>query len=169
MDVDDRIKFHIATLDRVIGFTRVADAKAAPLLALQASLVAILLGTMPQVRELLTGGRHEWQTYAAWPFAALYGLMASASWLLAARVYIPRTPRDPGSLLYFEEIRRVPVIEMKSQLLGLDDVAWEDQLLRQIAAISTIASEKFSWVRWSFITGTASLVGWIVLMVWVRV
>lgn len=155
-------------LERVIGFTRVADAKAAPLLALQASLAGLALGDVQGLKGVLSQGWADLESYFVWPAFVTYVLAAAASWGLAALVYVPRTPRDEGSLLYFEEIRRKTLPMFCKELNELDDEQLERQYLRQIHAVSRIASRKFNWVRWSFITGTLALVAWATVMAWAR-
>jgi hypothetical protein len=169
MTPDDRFGMHLAGLERVIGFTRVADAKAAPLLALQASLVGVALPSVHDMSRLMHTGWPSWESPLACSLAMLYGIMSCVSWLLAASVYVPRTPRDIGSVLYFEEIRRISATDFQKSVLSLDERGWEEQILRQTHAISRVASLKFACVRWSFISGSVGLAAWVFLMVWVRV
>ena len=52
---EDRLRSHYESLSRAIGFTRAADAKAGPILALQVALAGTLAARMDKLWLILTG------------------------------------------------------------------------------------------------------------------
>ena len=52
--MEDRLRSHYESLSRVIGFTRAADAKAAPVLALQVVLLGGLTTRFEDLYEIAT-------------------------------------------------------------------------------------------------------------------
>lgn len=168
VSVDARLRLHVATLDRTITFTRHADTKAAPLLALQATLAA---ATVAQTRDIsnLLGGSLTLHSGLSWLCLVGYAALAAVSLLLAIRVFIPATPRTGGSIVYFEDIRGMPrdrFIEAGMEEPGEELVT---DILTQIHVVSTIASRKFAWLRISFIAMLGSLAFWLLLIMAARI
>lgn len=162
----ERNKVHTATLERVIGFTRVADAKAAPLIALQTTLAGLLLGQTKQIVALCADTSHAFSPYVVAGLVGIYVFSAVTSWIYAARVYVPLIPPAGGSLIYFEDIRAMARTDFKARSAGLGPTALEEALLDQIFRVSEIASRKFGWVRTSFQMGALAVLTWAVLLGW---
>jgi len=167
IDPVERYKFHTATLERIIGFTRVADIKAAPILALQAALPGLLLAHTRQLLVLATDLRSRLTPHLVWGLLAIWSLSALLAWIYAARVYIPMTPPAGGSLIYFEDIRRMDAADFRARGSRLTAEEVEQALLDQIWRVSRIASVKLAYIRISFVVGAIALVSWAVLLGWV--
>lgn len=162
----ERNKVHATTLERVIAFTRVADAKAAPLIALQTALAGLLLGQTKQVVALCADTSRHLTPHFVAGLVGIYVFSAVASWIYAARVYVPLTPPAGGSLIYFEDIRAMARADFKARSASLGPTALEEALLDQIFRVSEIASRKFGWVRTSFQMGALAVFTWAVLLGW---
>ena len=158
MSLEDRLRSHYESLSRAISFTRVADAKAAPVLALHIAL----LGTLATQAERLLAFESATLTTLLFLYAALVLL----SMFLGANVYIPRHPRSDGSLIYFEDIASLPIESFIQRAKEVDLDCIERQLLEQIHAVSSIASVKMRRVRWAYYVSGPSVVLWVVLFGW---
>ena len=172
---EDRIEHHTRTLDRAIQLTFIADAKAAPVLALQATLAAVTVSQLSPILDLLSPGQHGALAAAgAWLLFAAYAGTALVALVLASLVFLPRTgraqpvPAERRSLVYFEDIRSLgePEFRRRSKLLREEEL--EDDLLTQVYAVSGIAAAKFSHVMSAYLTSAAGLSLWLTLMVWAR-
>ena len=168
MAVGERNKSHLETLRRVIEFTKVADTKSAPLLALQTTLAGITVTQAPKIGSLLEEGNACATRVAALLLLAAYAVPAVASWGWAAWVYMPRARKTGTSLIYFEDIRHMDKAEFVSCSKTLTDEVLEENLIDQVYRVSTLASDKFRWVRRSIQCGAVALVAWIVLVAWAQ-
>ena len=103
--MEERLNSHYESLSRCIAFTRSADAKAAPVLALQIAILGALAARFEKLIPALFAepwcfdksvslGRSDALTLASWAPPS-----AMAAW-----VYIPMHPRTGESLIYFEDI-----------------------------------------------------------------
>ena len=74
--MEERLRSHYESLSRVIRFTRTADAKAAPVLALQVALLGVLATRLAELYFVIAGG--PWDVERA----AVIGLTSSTdfSW-----------------------------------------------------------------------------------------
>lgn len=164
--MEERLKSHYESLSRTIGFTRSADTKAAPVLALQVALV----GTLAARFELLAPvfSHETWGVEAALLVAlmGLYALSLVSIVAIAASVYLPRTPRIGESLIYFEDIAKLPFDAFRDQSESMTPEAIERQLLHQIYTVSGIASTKMHRVRWAYYLSVPSVALWIMLLAW---
>lgn len=79
---------------------------------------------------------------------------------------MPSTPRTGESLIYFEDVAKMPRGEFEEQSRDLDDKSIEGQLLQQIYQVSTIASTKMYRVRWSLRMAGIAVALWLVLLFW---
>lgn len=164
MNQEERLKSHYESLARVIQFTRTADRKAAPVLALQVALVGTLAARLE--RLVTSFSSNAWDVERTLILAALvcYGLLALAVVVIAAWVYMPRSPKTGKSLIFFEDIANMDFesFEKKAEAISSDHI--EHQLLDQIHRVSTIASTKMRMVRWALWLSVPSLTLWIVLL-----
>lgn len=169
MSAAERLRSHYASLDRAIGFTKAADAKAGPLLGLQVALAGALVTQW--------GGLHGALTEAAWcveqlalvVVAGLYVGLAAVAVFLALQVYTPINPRTGKSLIYFEDIAAQDFASFQTQARTTPPAVIEHQLLDQIHRVSAIASLKMRRVRWAFRLSVASSALWLVLLAWASV
>ena len=173
---EDRIEHHTRTLDRAIQLTFIADAKAAPILALQATLAAVSVSQLSPILDLLSPSHHTGGAIVgAWLLFAAYAATALVALTLASLVFLPRANRSPQrsdedrSLVFFEDIRSLPEEEFRRRSKLLREEQLEDDLLTQVYAVSSIASAKFSHVMSAYLASAAGLCLWLALMVWARV
>ena len=173
---EDRIEHHTRTLDRAIQLTFIADAKAAPVLALQATLAAVTVSQIGSLGELFDGSNHSAGGVAlAWVLLAGYVATAAVAWVLASLVFVPRAPRrnatppESRSRVYFDDIRATPAADFRERGKLIHEEELEDDLLTQVHVVSTIAGVKFAQVQRAFIASAASLVFWLTLLIWARV
>ena len=164
--MEQRLKSHYESLTRAIGFTRAADGKAAPALALQVALIGTVAARFERLAPIL--GSNPWGVEAVVlvGLLVLYVVSVTGVIALAASVYLPKNPRTGGSLIYFEDIAAMPLELLKEQATAMDAETIERQLLDQIHAVSRIASAKMRRVRWAYYLSAPSLIFWVILLGW---
>ncbi len=164
--MEERLRSHYESLSRAIRFASTADAKAAPVLALQIALVGTLGARIEKLWAIL--GNSPWGTDGAILALLLvvYCSFVIASVVFAARVYMPTNPMTGKSLIYFEDISSMEYETFEVQAKMMSPEAIECQLLDQIHRVSQIVSTKMYRVRWAFILTGPSSVLWLVLLVW---
>ena len=164
--MEQRLKSHYESLARAIEFTKMADAKAGPLLAAHVLMAGALATRFDNLGVIITGNAGVIQQIALIAGLTLYAALLAAAWIKAACVFIPATPKTGQSLIYFEEIGAMSFEQFADASRQLDAEAIENQLLQQIHEVSRIASKKMCRVRWAFWLSIAAVVVWIVLMAW---
>ena len=164
--MEERLKSHYESLSRAIGFIRLADAKAAPALALQIALVGTLAARFERYAPILSEETWGTESVALGALMGLYALLLISIVAIAASVYLPRNPRTGRSLIYFEDISALPFEEFKVHAGEMTPETIESQLLQQIHAVSGVASVKMRRVRYVYLLSAPSLVLWIVLLAW---
>lgn len=122
--MEERLRSHYESLSRALAFTRAADAKAAPVLALQVAILGAL--------------------------AARFERLIPALLATAARVYIPVNPPAGGSLVYFEDIAATSREQFARRAREVSPDTIEEQLFGQIHTVSKIAGLKMRRVRRAF-------------------
>ena len=157
---------HYESLTRAIGFTRVADAKAAPGLALQVALAGTIAARMEGLWLILTEPPFGAQAIALATLLTIYAALLIVSMTFAACVYIPRNPKTGRSLIYFEDIAAMSFKDFEERVVQMNVADIERQLIDQIHVVSGIASTKMRFVRWSYWAGGPSVLLWVVLLVW---
>ena len=165
-ELEERLRSHYESLSRAIGFTRAADGKAPPALALQVALVGTVAARFERLAPML--GKEPWgvDSLALTGLLVLYAISSIGVVAFAASVYLPRTPRTGGSLIYFEDISTMSLESLKEQATSMDTETIERQLLDQIHAVSAIASAKMRRVRWAYYLSGLSVVLWVILLGW---
>ena len=103
-ELEERLRSHYESLSRVIRFTRTADAKAAPVLALQIALVGALATRFEELYNMMVSGTWDAERTAVIGLAIVYGLLLTAVIVLAAWVYLPKNAQTCRSLIFFEDI-----------------------------------------------------------------
>ena len=96
----------------------------------------------------------------------LYGGFFVAVVVLAARVYMPTSPKTGRSIIYFRDISSMKYEAFEAQAKEMTPDLIESQLLDQVHRVSQIASKKMRRVWWAFILTGPSGVLWLVLLVW---
>ena len=164
--MEERLKSHYESLSRAIGFTRSADTKVAPALALQIALVGTLAARFERYAPILSQETWGAEAVALAALMGLYALLLVSVVAIAASVYLPRNPKTGGSLIYFEDIAAMPSDEFKVHAGEMAPETIESQLLQQIHTVSGVASVKMRRVRWAYLLSAPSVVLWIVLLAW---
>ena len=164
--MEERLKSHYESLSRAIGFTKAADAKAGPVLALQVALAGTLAARIAGLWVILSEPPFGAEGIAVAVLLGLYVVLLVGSMAFAASVYIPRNPRTGRSLIYFEDIAGMPFEDFEERAMGMDADAIERQLIDQVYAVSGIASTKMHRVRWAYLAGGPSVVLWVLLLAW---
>ena len=162
--MEERLNSHYESLSRVIAFTRAADAKAAPGLALQIALLGALAARFEKLIPALFADPWCFNNAALWVVLIAFIGFMFATVVTAARVYMPIHPHTGQSLIYFEDIAAMQSEEFVKRSKELSPDAIEEQLLSQVHTVSQIASAKMRRVRWAFWLSVPSLVlGFILL------
>ena len=164
--MEERLRSHYESLSRAIGFTRAADGKAAPALALQVALAGTVAARFERLAPIV--GKEPWGVESAVlaGLLAIYAISVIGAVALAASVYLPRNPRTGGSLIYFEDIAAMSPESLREQATSMDAETIEHQLLDQIHTVSKIASTKMLRVRWAYYLSIPSVVLWVILLSW---
>jgi len=162
---DDRRHVLISALERITYLTQLADGKAAPLLALQATLAAVTVASADNFAGLFGGPALVAQTGAAL-LIGVYASSAAVVLALTLSVYFPVLSRGHGSVLFFEDVRHMPFEQYARQTRSLTENEVEDDLMNMIHASSAIASTKFHQLRWAYVLSAISLATWLPLMGW---
>lgn len=166
MGMEERFNSHYDSLSRAVWFTRAADNKAAPVLALQVALAGTLAARMEGLWAIISADPSGIEAVALSVLLGLYGLFLVAAMGMAVNVYIPRSPRTGKSLIYFEDIGAMPLERFDQQARQMDTQAIEGQLLEQIHSISRVASIKMRRVRLAFYLSGPAVLLWVVLLAW---
>ena len=145
---------------------RTADAKAAPVLALQIALVGTLAARGDKL--LAIASQEPWgiENTILLGMVALYAVLVLVVVSLAAWVYIPMNPRTGKSLVYFEDIANMDRRLFEHRAKRVTEEAMESDILSQIHIVSQIASSKLGRVRWAFYFSVPAVLLWLALFVW---
>lgn len=164
--MEERLKSHYESLSRAIAFTRSADAKAAPVLALQIAILGALAARFENLFLALSVESWNFDEAVLWGILVAYALCMIAAVTTAARVYIPVHPRAGESLIYFEDIAAMQseLFARRAREMAPDTI--EEQLLSQIHTVSKIASLKMRRVRCAFWLSGPSLAFGLILLAW---
>ena len=162
--IDARVESHYKSLARAIDFTKVADAKAAPVVVLHVALIGALAFRSEPLLGILS--QRPWDACGVMLLAALaiYISVSALAIFSAGRVFLPRTPREGKSLIYFEDIANMDYESFIKQSKELNKDVIEEQLLQQIFVVSGIASKKMQRVRCALILSGIALVLWVSLI-----
>ena len=164
--MEERLKSHYESLSRAIGFTRSADGKAAPVLALQVALVGTLAARVERLAPVLVEGAWGVEAIVLTGLLGLYTAFLVLVIAFAASVYLPMNPRTGRSLIYYEDIGAMPFTAFEEQARGMDPEIIEHQILEQVHTVSLIASAKMRRVRCSYFLSVPSVVLWLILLAW---
>ena len=164
--MEERLRSHYESLTRVIGFTRTADSKAAPVLAGHLALAGTLAARRDDWAGSLANG--PWEGAATILLAVLlaYAILAILALLMAGSVYLPRTPANSTSLIYFADVGAIPLHAFVEGAKGMEPERIEEQLLEQIHTVSKIVVVKMHRVRWAYLLSAPAGAIWVVLLAW---
>ena len=164
--MEERLKSHYESLQRAIRFTRTADTKAAPVIALQIALLGVLATRFERLLPIITQGQWDAERVTLVVVVILYGIATIGSVAIAALVYVPANRKAGGSLIYFEDIAAMGCRKFKERAMGMTPEEIEEQLLDQIYRVSRIASGKMRRVRCAFVASVPSGIFGIALLGW---
>lgn len=164
--MQNRLQSHYESLARAIRFTRMADTKAAAVLALQFVLLGALAAQFDELLAVITECCGSFRDCALVGVLVLYGISTLAAIGLAVWVYIPSTPKGGKSLIYFEDVANMNYAEFEMAALQLQSPDIERQLLKQIYQVSRIARDKMGRVRLAFYASGFSILLGITLLAW---
>lgn len=164
--MEERLKSHYESLQRAIRFTRTADTKAAPVIALQIALLGALATRFERLLPVITQGQWDAEGIALIVVAGIYSISAIVSVAIAAWVYVPVNRKAGGSLIYFEDIAAMDCRKFKERAMGMTPEEIEGQLLDQIYLVSRIASDKMRRVHCAFMASVPSGILGIALLGW---
>ena len=164
--MEERLRLHYESLSRVIRFTRTADAKAAPVLALQIALLGALATRSEELYHLMISVPWGAERTAVIGLVIVYGLLLTAVIVLAAWVYLPMNGKTGRSLIFFEDIARMEWGEFQSAARNMSHDLIERQLLHQIYVVAGVASVKMRRVHWSIIISFPAILVWFALLAW---
>ena len=164
--MEERLRSHYESLSRVIRFTRTADTKAAPVLALQVALLGALATRFEDLYAIVASGPWDAERGVVVGLTAIYGLLLTTVILLAAMVYMPMNARTNQSFIFFEDIAAMEFQEFQSKARNMGSNLIEHQLLDQVYRVSKVASIKMRRVRWAILLSLPAIVLWFVLLAW---
>ena len=164
--MNERLHSHYQSLTRAIDFTKGADAKAAPVVILHVALIGALAFRAAPLFDALKQPSWDTSQIALVLVLALYMYFSVGAIWFAGCVFLPKTPREGNSLIYFEDVAAMCRVCFQSHSKELTPDAIEKQLLQQIFAVSKIASQKMRWVRWALMLSGAAIALWVILLGW---
>ncbi len=167
MHASDRVTVHLATLERAVFLTQLADAKAAPLIALHGAIAGATIAGLDRYLRLLDRDVHSpFAVLLAGTLLAVYTLSAITVAVLTLAVYYPVVRPSGRSLTFFADIRGMEASEFAASSRMQTFEQLEEDLLGQVHAVSHIVAEKFDQLRWGFLLSGLGLAVWIPLTIW---
>ena len=164
--MEERLRSHYESLARVIGFTRTADSKAAPVLAGHLALAGTLAARRDDWAGPLTNGPWNAETTILLFVLVVYGGLSILALFMAGSVYLPRTPKNGTSLIYFADVGATPLHAFIEQAKEMEPKLIEEQLLEQIHTVSKIVVVKMRRVRSAYLLSALAGAIWVVLLAW---
>ncbi len=167
--MEERLKTHHESLSRLVEFTKSADHKAAPILAVHIALGGTLAARFENLLALLEGLPSDVASILLAVLMVLYVGFTLTSFWMAVRVFFPITSPPSGhgdSLIYFEDIQAMSLEDFVERATQMDSDENERQLLQQIYAVSHVVSAKMNRVKWAFRLSIPSIILWAVLIAW---
>lgn len=164
--MEERLKSHYESLSRSIGFTGSADAKAAPVVALQIAFMGTLAARLEKLIPALTADVWSVEKALLWVLLIVYIVFVLTAVTAAVWVFIPVNPRTGASLIYFEEIAAMQYDSFVKRAKGMSSNMIEEQLLSQVYRVSQVASAKMRRVHYALWLSAPSFLLWVILLVW---
>ena len=160
------VRSHYESLSRVIRFTGTADAKAAPVLALQVALLGALATRSGNLYAIVADAPWDVERAAVIGLTIVYGLLLTTVITLAALVYLPMNTKTDRSLIFFEDIAAMGWEEFQSGSRNMSYDLIERQLLHQIYVVSQAVNFKMRRVRWAIVLSLPAVLVWAILLAW---
>ena len=164
--MEERLTSHYESLSRVIRFTRTADRKAAPVLALQVALLGALATRFDRLQSIIVGSSCNVERVALVVVLGFFVASLLIAGGLAATVYMPRNPRTGESNIFFEDIAAMEYPEFESAARNMSSDVIERQLIDQIYRVSRVASIKMKRVRWAIWSSAPAVALGLILLAW---
>ncbi len=167
--MEERLKTHHESLSRLVEFTKSADHKAAPILAVHIALGGTLAARFENLLARMGELPCDIASILLFVVVLLYVGFTLTSFWVAARVFFPITSPPSGhgdSLIYFEDIQAMSLEHFMDRATQMDADENERQLLQQIHAVSHVVSTKMNRVKWAFRLSIPSVILWAVLIAW---
>ena len=115
--MEERLRSHYESLSRVIRFTRTADAKVAPVLALQVALLGALATRLAELYSIIAGGPWDVKRAAVIGLTIIYGFLLAIVIGLAVWVYMPMNAKTGGSLIFFVNVAAIGSIPVGGRIV----------------------------------------------------
>lgn len=163
--MEERLRSHYESLSRAIEFTRMADAKAGPVLLVQVALAGTLAARFERILPVIMGSAWDVSRVALLVCSLSYTVLLVAAVVVAVRVYMPSSPKTGKSLIYFEDVAALDFGTFRTRSLAASPEEIERQLLDQVYRVSQIASAKMSRVRWAIYLSVPAVLLWVILLV----
>ena len=164
--MEERLKSHYESLSRVISFTRTADTKAAPVLALQVALMGALATRVDKLVSIVGNSHCDAEKVALIMVLVAYVLSLIGTIWMAAAVYMPRNPKTGRSLIFFEDIAAMNYSSFETAAKDMPSDIIEQQLIDQIYRVSRVASVKMKRVSWAIWISLPTIVFGLTLLAW---
>ena len=164
--MEERLTSHYESLSRVIRFTRTADRKAAPVLALQVALLGALATRFDRLLSTIVDGSCDAERVSLIIVLGAFIVSLFTAFGLAAAVYVPRNPRTGKSYVFFEDIAAMEYTEFETAARNMSSDVIERQLLDQIHRVSRVASIKMKRVRWAIWLSVPAVALGLILLAW---
>ena len=164
--MEERLTSHYESLSRVIRFTRTADRKAAPVLALQVALLGALATRFDRLQSIIFGSSCDAERVALVMVLVCFAISLLVAGGLAAAVYMPRNPKTGKSNIFFEDIAAMEYPEFETAARNMSSDVIERQLIDQIYRVSLVASVKMKRVRWAIWSSAPAVVLGLILLAW---
>lgn len=163
--MEERLRSHYESLSRAIEFTRMADAKAGPILLVQVALAGTLAARFERTLPVIMGSAWDVSRVALLVGSLFYTVLLVAVVVVAVRVYMPSSPKTGKSLIYFEDVAALDFETFRTRSLATSPEEIERQLLDQIYRVSQIASDKMGRVRLATYLSVPAVLLWVILLV----
>ena len=164
--MEERLKSHYESLSRVIWFTRTADTKAAPVLALQVALMGALATRVDKLIFIVGSGHSDAERVALIMVLVSYVLSLAGAIGMAVAVYMPRNPKTGRSFIFFEDIVAMDYSSFETAAKDMTSDLIERQLIDQIYQVSRVASVKMKCVRRAMWLSLPAVVFGFTLLAW---
>ena len=164
--MEERLTSHYESLSRVIRFTRTADRKAAPVLALQVALLGALATRFDRMLSIINDGSGDAERIALIIVLGAFIVSLCTAFGLAAAVYVPRNPGTGKSYVFFEDIAAMEYTEFETAARNMSSDVIERQLIDQIYRVSRVASVKMKQVRWAIWSSVPAVALGLILLAW---
>jgi hypothetical protein len=150
-----RLQAQQDALSRISEWIRASDAKASPLLAISAAMIASLVA--------LVGQPGAWSGSTAYWFA-LGAALPLASIILVTFAMVPRITGVSPSVLFIGDIARLSQKEYAHRIANLSPTDYLSELVSQCHVNSRVATTKFVWTQRATFALLLAIVPWLIAL-----